>query len=473
MLHKQEKAMLRRPLTVLLILACLAPAWGASPPATRAAQEVDLPALVRPLLPAVVNISILKQPPAPAGGAAQGGQDMAKPMTEVGSGFIIDPDGYIVTNRHVVAQAYKVTVTFNDGSSVPAQVLATNERPDLALLKVEVDRKLPTVAFGNDQDLTIGDTVFAIGNPLGLASSVTVGIVSALNRDVGESMFDSFVQTDAAINHGNSGGPLFNVKGQVIGVNWALISQLDKGGSIGLGLAIPAQTAAFVVDHMRRYGRLKPGWIGADLQLVTDDIARAVGLPAMTGGIVASILPDKPAARAGLREGDVVLAVNAVPTRDVRAVSRAILASEPGRRVRVRIWRDDRTLDLPITVEDWPNDATHPAGAPVMPARGQRMNGMNLGLRLSELDDQLRQQYRLAGAQQGVLVLGVAANSPAADAGFAAGDIIVRVQNTPITSNAELEKAVWAVWDAGRPRVLVLVRNEKGTRWIASPVPAR
>jgi serine protease Do len=294
-----------------------------------------------------------------------------------------------------------------------------------------------------------------------------------LNRDVGESMFDSFVQTDAAINHGNSGGPLFNVKGQVIGVNWALISQLDKGGSIGLGLAIPAQTAAFVVDHMRRYGRLKPGWIGADLQLVTDDIARAVGLPAMTGGIVASILPDKPAARAGLREGDVVLAVNAVTTRDVRAVSRAILASEPGRRVRVRIWRDGRTLDLPITVEDWPTDATHPAGAPVMPARGQRMNGMNLGLRLSELDDQLRQQYRLAGAQQGVLVLGVAANSPAADAGFAAGDIIVRVQNTPITSNAELEKAVWAVWDAGRPRVLVLVRNEKGTRWIASPVPAR
>lgn len=188
--------------------------------------------------------------------------------------------------------------------------------------------------------------------------------------------------------------------------------------------------------------RLKPGWIGAELQLVTDDIARAVGLPAMTGGIVASLLPDKPAARAGLREGDVVLAVNAVPTRDVRAVSRAILASEPGRTVRVRIWRDGRTLDLSIAVETWPDHATNPAGTPVMPARGQRMNGMNLGLRLSELDDQLRQQYRLASAQQGVLVLGVAANSPGADAGFAAGDIIVRVQNTPITSNAELEKAV-------------------------------
>ena len=257
---------------VVAVWLAAGPARAELPPEQRPA---NLPDLVATLLPAVVNISTLSQQPGPGGSVAQGGEMMmSAPLKEYGSGFIVDPSGYIVTNRHVIAGAYKVTVTLDDGQPYPAEVVSANERPDLALLKIETGRALPTVPWGNSDDLRIGQTVIAIGNPLGLASSVSVGVISALNRDLSETMIDDFIQTDAAINHGNSGGPLFNLRGQVIGVNWALFTpnavKLDRPGS-----ASPSRPndASFVVGEMRKYGHLRPGFVGLRLQQVTPEIA--------------------------------------------------------------------------------------------------------------------------------------------------------------------------------------------------------
>ena len=323
---------------------------------------------------------------------------MAKPIQEFGSGFLIDPAGYIVTNRHVIAAAYKVTVTLNDGQPYPGTVVATNERPDLALLKIEAGHPLPTVPWADSDKMRIADSVFAIGNPLGLAISISVGVVSALNRNMKETTYDDFIQTDAAINHGNSGGPLFNLRGEVIGVNWALVSPSATSGSIGLGLAIPANDAAFVADHMRRYGKLRAGFVGIRLQQVTPDMAAALHLDNTDGGIVTIVRPGGPADAVGLRPGDVVLQFGARHTTDVRALLRAMSTTLPGTTSPMAVWRDGQTRTVQVAVADWPKgtEALDPAGEPVMPDRGQRMSAPDLGLRLAAITDQARQSFKLS-----------------------------------------------------------------------------
>ena len=462
-------AVLRVAFCSILLAGAAPPAWAAAPPSVR--EDFDLTALVRSLVAAVVDISILKQRAPATGKVPEGGMMMTGPVREFGSGFIIDPAGYIVTNRHVIAQAYKVTVTFSDGTAYPAKVLATNETPDLALLKIDTPGKLPTVRFGDSDAVKVGETVVAIGNPLGLASSVTVGIVSALNRDVGESMFDDFIQTDAAINHGNSGGPLFNLRGEVIGVNWALISPNSTSGSIGLGLAIPANATAWVVDQMRRYGRVKPGWIGVQVQPVTQEIADAAGRSTRDGGMVAALVPGSEAASL-LHEGDIILDFNGQHADDTRELSRAIAYSTPGTVAQAKVWRDGALLTIGMKVADWPPGPTHPAGEWVMPSRGRRVSEPPLGLVLSAVTDELRQRARLADGQAGVAVVGVAANSPGADAGFATGDVITRVQDHPVAAPDDLKQAIAAAMGAGRRSVLALVHNQNGVRWVAVPTDA-
>ena len=457
---------------VMLGLLLLVAALPANAGAPLAVQLPGLPDLVETLLPAVVNITILKQQPPPNGRVPQGGEDLSLPVQEIGSGFIIDPDGYIVTNRHVVAEAYKVTVRLHDGTPYPATVLATNERPDLALLKIKADHPLPTVPLGNSEALRIGQTVIAIGNPFGLSSSISVGVVSALNRNVEQTQIDDFVQTDAAINHGNSGGPLFNLQGEVVGVNWALVEWEKGAGSIGLGLAIPSNDVAFVVDHMRRYGRLRAGFVGVRLQEITPELAGALGLSGTTGGIVASVWPTGPAAKAGLREGDVVLQFGARRTTDVRALLRAMGTNLPGTTAPLTFWRDGQVSTVPVNVAEWPKEVEmyDPAGAPVMPNRGRRMTSPDLGLHMAAITDALRQEHGLAPTQAGVLVLGVAANSIAADIGMAPGDVIVRVQENKVATPGEVLQNLDALRQQGRRAAVLLVQSPSRPHWVPAPL---
>jgi serine protease Do len=449
-------------------LVATVPASAAAPPQTR--EGVDLVALSRALIPAVVNITILKQRLDEKGDTREGAEPMTTPITEVGSGFVIDPAGYIVTNRHVIANAYMITVTFGDMSAYPARVIATNEYPDLAVLKIDAGRDLPIVRFGDSGKVKIGDTVMAIGNPLGLATSVTAGIVSAINRNVQVGFaFDNFIQTDAAINHGNSGGPLFNTAGEVIGVNWALIQESKTGGSIGLGLAIPSDDAAFVVDQMRKYGRLKPGWIGIKAQQVTQAIADAAGLDRIEGGIIAEVEPGSPSAKV-LQPGDIVLAVNDQPVPDARHLVRAIGTHSAGTSLTMTVFRNGKSIDVQTTVEPWPPTGPNPWGEWVMPNRGKRVSEPSFGMKLEPLTEAILKKFKLPAGTKGVAIVEVAANSPGADAGFKAGDVIIRLQDKPINSPDDLRKGWDELRQSRHTSVLVLVRNEKGVTWVATPV---
>ncbi len=453
------------PATLCFLVALQPHAARATPPVTQAGSAA-LADLVASLLPSVVNITILKQEPGANGSMAEGASEMTPPKRLVGSGFIIDPDGYILTNHHVVEGAYEVTVVLSDERSYPAQVLSTNDRPDLALLKIDAGRKLPAVKLGDSDTLRIGETVIAIGNPLGLSSTVTVGVVSALNRDINDTMIDDYIQTDAAINRGNSGGPLFNVRGEVVGVNSANISRETNAGSIGLGLAIPSNDARLVASEMREFGHLKAGYLGVRLQQLTPEIAATVGLNDFSGGIVSDLRPDGPAAHAGLRRGDIILRFGDTPTRDIRALLRVIGAHLPGTRAPVRIWRNRAEQAIDVTLEAWPPNEQDPAGVQAMPPRGERMTSATLGMRVAMVTPDIRTRFQLDPKLEGVVVLGVAANSVGADVGFARGDVVTQVEDTPVNSLDAIHNLVEAARRQGRTRLLMLVISEGRPHWL-------
>ena len=444
-------------------------ALAGEPPTER---TIDVPRLVKSVLPAVVNISILKQAKMANGRTPEGAQEMVAPEREVGSGFIIDPAGYIVTNRHVIADAYNITVTLQGGFTYDAQVVSTNEKPDLALLKIDAGHPLPTLRFGESDDLEVGDTVIAIGNPLGLASSVSTGVVSALNRNVDVTSFDNYIQTDAAINHGNSGGPLFNAEGEVVGVNWALIEWSQGAGSIGLGLSIPSHTVQFVVDHMRRYGHLRPGWIGVQMQTLEYDLALAVGRKEPGGALISHVDPASPALKV-LEVGDVVLSFDGKPTADIRALARLAASAEPGSTHPVTVWRDGQEVALQVPIANWPTGPGNPVGDWKMPDRGERISRPNLGMKLSAITDADRGQFKLPANQQGVIVEAVAANSPGADVGFKKGDVILQIEDMPVGNMLDLESAVTHVMGERLPKVPVLVRQGETYRWLAVPTDVK
>jgi serine protease Do len=424
-----------------------------------------LPDIVAPLLKSVVNISVLKHP----GSDPNDAPNQVTPDRALGSGFVITADGYIVTNQHVIEGGYDVSVSFADGSTFPAKVVATNERPDIALLKIEAGKPLPFVAFGDSDALKIGQTVLAIGNPLGLSSSVSAGIVSALNRDIDQTMIDDFVQTDAAINHGNSGGPLFNLKGEVIGVNWALYAPGTQSGSAGLGLAIPANDAAWVVGEMRKYGRLRIGFLGLRMQQVSPDIQAALKLSSRTGGIVTGVLPSGPAAKAGIREGDVVLALNGREPRDVRALLRSLGANPPGSTIALTIWRHGTINRIEVTQAEWPPNMFDPAG-PQPQEMASRRIAPDLGLRLTIADQKLLQKSAFYMGEPGVAITGVMANSPAADLRLNSGDVILRVKDKRVASPAEVWTALDAARAEGDKSVLMLIEANGIPHWMVMPL---
>jgi serine protease Do len=429
--------------------------------------------LIRSLLPTVVNISVRKDEPVtptpPAVNAAAPGGDVSSTIKGyVGSGFVIDPSGLIVTNYHVVENAFEITVTFSDGSRRTGTTLSASRLADLALVKVETDHPLPAAHWGNSDLLQVGDQVLAAGNPFGVGLSVTAGIVSGLNRDIQNSPYDDLIQTDAPINHGNSGGPLFDMQGNVVGVNSAIIS--PTAGSVGLGFAVPASSAEFVINRLRTYGWVRPSWIGVKLQQVTPDIGEALGAAKPQGSIVAWVLPVGPAKKAGLEVGDVVLRYDGRAPSDERALLRDISATPVGDTVTLLVRHNGEEHSVSITTEAWPRDQWDARDAPVMAQRPKLTIPPDLGLSLSAVAADQREKVGLAEGLEGVLVMTVSPNSDPSRRGMVNGDIILRVQDKAVATPAEVQAGIDAARTSKRDFVLMLVlpkvRDVPGPKWV-------
>jgi serine protease Do len=368
-----------------------------------------------------------------------------------GSGFIVDPAGYIVTNHHVVEGAKEITVSLADGSKHKAQVKGSDEKTDIAVLKIDAGKPLPHVEFGNSDDTRIGDWVLAVGNPFGLGGTVTAGIVSARGRDIQSGPYDDYLQVDAPINRGNSGGPLFDTTGRVVGINTAIFS--PSGGNVGIGFAIPASVAASVVEQLRSDGRIERGWLGVLLQPVSAEVAEGLGLAREGGSLVANVEPDSPAAKAGLRPGDVVLAVNGKPLDSVKALARAVADTRPGSTLILEVSREQKTRDLKVVIGTPPGDAqVASAGDPAEAGGTPR-----LGLALAALTPEMRAQYGIDKGREGVVVARVERDSPAAKAGIRPGSLISMVGQQPVSAPEDVVKAVAAAAAEKRPSVLLLV----------------
>jgi serine protease Do len=438
--------------------------------------------LVRSLLPTVVNITARAEVNTPGPDmAAADERNQFEIRVNAGSGFIVDPDGVIVTNWHVVDGAFEIYVTFSDGQRVKADVMNAARIIDIALLKVNAGRKLAAVRWGDSTKVQIGDPVLAIGNPLGVGLSVTAGIVSALNRNIMDTPYDDFIQTDAPINHGNSGGPLFNLKGEVIGVNTALIS--PTSASAGLGFAIPARDAHFVIERLMHYGWVRPAWLGVKIQQVTQDMGTALGMQTPQGSIVAWVVQGGPAAAAGIRIGDVIVRfAGRVPT-DERELLRMIAASPPGEHVTITLLRDGMPLDVTVTLAEWPKMQWEERDAPTKVAQPHWVIPPDLGLTVQPLTAELFAKHGFppaAKGEKGVLVTAIQKNAEALRRGLAVGDVILRVGNTPVGDAAELQQQIDRAREAHRHFVLFLVLPKNppnqeskfpGPRWLALRLP--
>ncbi|MCQ8781099.1 Do family serine endopeptidase [Mangrovibrevibacter kandeliae] len=376
-----------------------------------------------------------------------------------GSGFFISDDGYLVTNNHVVENGSDFTVVLDDGTELPAKLIGTDKRTDLAVLKVDPKgRKFTYVEFGDDNAARVGDWVVAVGNPFGLGGSVTAGIISARGRDIGAGPYDDFLQIDAAVNRGNSGGPAFNQQGQVIGVNTAIFS--PSGGNVGIAFAIPASTAKSVVQSLREHGNVQRGWLGVQIAPVTEDISEAVGLKGTDGAIVTLPQTDTPAAKAGIQTGDVITAVNGETVSGPRELARKVADYRPGTKIDVTVWRDNaaKTISVELgdlsTLDESASAENNSGGVPADPSS---LSGYGLTLTPSENG-------------QGVVVTDVDPSSTAADKGVEAGDVIVSVNGKAVASQGDVEKALRDAGTSGRKAALFQLRNNDQNRFVALPV---
>ena len=402
----------------------------------------------------------------PDGGGGGGGRAVS-----LGSGFIIDAAGYIVTNNHVIDGADEISVTLTDNTTLKAKLVGKDERVDLAVLKVETDHPLKAVEFGDSDAARVGDWVLAIGNPFGLGGSVTAGIVSARGRDIRQGPYDDFIQTDAAINRGNSGGPLFNMDGQVIGINTAIYS--PSGGSVGIGFSVPANLAKSVVMQLREYGHARRGWLGVRIQQVTPDIADSVGLKEAAGALVAGVNDDGPADKAHIRNGDVILKFNGQDVKEMRNLPRIVAETEIGKAVPVVLWRDGHEVSVQASVGELPDDVQQASAAQDQPQPQNRSALIaGLGARLSPMTDDLRSQFKLAPDQKGVVVTDVQQDGAAASRGLKPGDVILEVQQEPVVTPKDVEDRMDRYRKQNRKTVLMLVQGNDGLRYIPVPLQA-
>ncbi len=386
----------------------------------------------------------------------RGAQRMA-----LGSGFIIDPSGYVVTNNHVVANADKVTVIFQDNSKHPAKVIGRDAKTDLALLKIDAKEPLPYVSFGDSNAMQVGDWVLAVGNPFGLGGTVSTGILSARGRDIHSGPYDDFLQIDASINRGNSGGPTFNLAGQVIGINTAIYS--PNGGSVGIGFAIPSSLAKPVLDQLREHGKVERGWLGVQIQEVTPEIAKSLGLAKPEGALVADVTHGGPAAKAGFKQGDVILAFNGHHIDKVRDLPIIVAQTPVGHDAKVEVWRDGHEVTLNSSIGQMPENpqiARNDNERGGDQVQGESTNA--LGLKLAPLNDQLRKRAGVPKSVKGVVVTGIADDSPLAELGLQPGDVIQSVNQQPVNSPQQVASKLKEAQKGPDKNVLLLI-NRRGT----------
>jgi serine protease Do len=393
-------------------------------------------------------------------------------VQSLGSGFIIDPAGYVVTNNHVIDGADEITVILSDMSSLPATLVGKDDKTDLALLKVNSKQPLNVARFGDSDKARVGDLVMAIGDPFGLGGTVTTGIVSARNRDINSGPYDDFIQTDAPINRGNSGGPLFNMDGEVIGINSAIYS--PTGGSVGIGFAIPANAAKNVVAQLKSTGKIQRGWLGVRIQQVSDEIAETMGLDRPRGALIAGMTDGGPAAKAGVQNGDVVLTFDGRAVSDNRALPRMVADAQVGKTVNMEILRKGQRRTIPVTVQRLVEDEkvasadktpAKPSNAPKAPA------AVNLGMTLAPVSPESRRRFRLDGKVEGVVVTEVDADSPAGQKNIRPGDVITEVAQQKVTSPDEVSTKLDAERKAGHKVVLLQVSRGSELTFIGVRLP--
>ena len=479
---RAKAALAARPVLALVLAGALvAPVMAPMPAAARGPETVA--PVAEELIEAVVNVSTSQAIRGPQGLPLPNvpkdspyheyfdeffenrGQSVPDRMvSSLGSGFIIDgKEGLIVTNNHVIDGAEEIQVNLHDGSKLKAELVAKDTKTDIALLKVQSKKELKAVSFGSSADIKVGDWVMAIGNPFGLGGTVTVGIISAKARNINSGPYDDYLQTDASINKGNSGGPLFNMDGKVIGVNTAIIS--PTGGSIGIGFAVPADTVAPVVEQLRHYGEVRRGWLGVKIQTVTEDMLASLGLTSAAGALVAGVTPDGPAAKGGLEAGDVIVSFDNEPVSAMRTLPRLVAETPVDKLVDVEILRKGQKKVLKVAIGRLVDEESKitEGDAGVQPE-------MVLGLKLSELTAELRSKYGLSDKVTGVIVADVDPKSPAADK-IKAGDVIVQAASEPVSGPQDLARRVESVKKSARKTVMLEVEDANGGhRFVSVPV---
>ncbi|MCC7253254.1 Do family serine endopeptidase [Hyphomicrobium sp.] len=465
---------------------------GANPAAAQQRGPQSIAPVAEKLIDAVVNISTsqiakgpegVPLPQVPKGSPFEdffedffnkrGGRvpPSERKVSSLGSGFVIDGvEGLVVTNNHVIEGADEIIVNFHDGSKLKVdKVIGRDTKTDLALLKVTPKKPLTAVGFGSSANLKVGDWVMAIGNPFGLGGSVTVGIISAKQRDINAGPYDDFLQTDAAINKGNSGGPLFNMDGDVVGVNTAIIS--PTGGSIGIGFAVPADTVTMVISQLKEFGAMRRGWLGVKIQSISEDIGESLGVPENSGALVAGVTPDSPAAKGGVEAGDVILKFDGKDVTTMRGLPKLVAQAQIGKAVEVEVLRQGQRKILSVTVgmlddEEGKPEPAAEGGSETTPAPSTSV----LGLVLAPLTDEARSRYGFDAKINGVIVNDIDPSSQAATKNIRPGDVITEAQQEPVREIKDVEAAIEKVKKSGGKSVLLLVEDAKGdTRFVAIP----
>lgn len=391
----------------------------------------------------------------------------AFPRVAAGSGFILSEDGLIVTNNHVIDGASEVTVTLHDGTELTATVVGRDPDTDLALLKVETDVTLPYVEFADSDEVRVGDPAVAIGSPFGLGGTVTAGIVSANNRVIGAGRYDDFLQIDAPINRGNSGGPTFNLEGKVIGVNTAIHS--PTGGNVGIGFAIPSNLVVDVVDQLREHGQVERGWLGVHIQAMDEDLATSLGLEEAKGALVSQVTPDSPAAAAGLQKGDVIVKFGEREIAELRELTRTVAEVKPGSTVNAVVWRDGAEQTVEVEVGQMPGQEQVAMAEEAAPDE-DAADTARLGVSLARLTDEARQSLDLPEDVQGAIVTEVQPDSPAAEKGLRRGDVIIEADHKQVSDPQTVTEALREAAERGDETILLLVKRDGQDRFVAVPL---
>ena len=395
----------------------------------------------------------------------QGGQQQPRKAISMGSGFVIDKSGDIVTNNHVVENGKKITVKFPDGREFDAHLVGTDKATDIAVLKVKSEKPLPSVEFADDRQVRVGDWVIAVGNPFGLSNTVTAGIVSSIGRDIGNGPYTDFIQIDASINRGNSGGPTFDLQGKVIGMNSMIFS--PSGGSVGIGFAIPSSTIREIVNQLEQHGHVSRGWLGVSIQAMTPELAASMGSKEAKGAIVASVVPGGPAAKAGLHQGDVVLAVNGKSVEDNRDLTRRVAMLAAGSSATFTINRDGQQRNVTVTIGAKKEDQQVASNGSPQMGGGAETTGEAMGLGLAAVTPEVRRAYSIESNVSGVVVTKVDPNSDAADKNIEPGDVIVQVADQAVHTPKDVQARVAQAKAQGRKSVLVLFTGQGGQRFVA------